>query len=369
MFSMLDGLTGTKTPRPPQPGVWAPMPTFFLPDTEELGEPRMCTVLLRYVLTWKTNIPTFRRHMVSMAEKKMGIVVGGSMGEAHHCTPAERILLVQEARQALDAADMTDVPILAGTGMGSTKATIELTREAVNAGADAALVIASGYYAGAIAGDRKALKKFWMDVCEKSPIPVMIYNYPGASGGINLDSDVIEEIGREAPNSCGVKLTCGDVGKLTRICATVAVPSFAQLHPRDTQTPFLVLGGFADFLVPSVFARGHGAIMGLGNISPRVLVRCWELAQEALRDPTALEAAQQLQDLAARGDRTIALAGISGTKELLNRLYGYGGAPRRPLLPLSATEGQELWDHENVRALLNVEMELEAEAQRVHEKQ
>jgi len=352
MSGILSSFASTKTARPLKPGVWAPMPTFFLPDTEEL------------------DIPTFRRHIVSMAEKKMGILVGGSMGEAHHCTPGERVQLVREARSALDEAGMTDVPIIAGTGMGSTKATIELTKEVADAGADAGIVIASGYYAGSIAGDRKALKKFWMDVCEKSPIPVMIYNYPGAAGCINLDSDLIEEIAKEAPNSCGVKLTCGDVGKLTRICATVAVPSFAQLYPRTTESaPFLVLGGFADFLVPSAFARGHGAIMGLGNISPRLLVRCWELAQEALTNPMALEAAQHLQDLAARGDRTIALAGISGTKELLHRMYGYGGAPRRPLLPLSTEEGEALWDHENVNALLKVEMELEAQAQKVGDKQ
>lgn len=58
---------------------------------------------------------------------------------------------------------------------------------------------------------------------------------PGASGGIDMDSDLIEEMAADIPNLCGVKLTCGNVGKLTRIAATVSVPSFAQDHPRKNK--------------------------------------------------------------------------------------------------------------------------------------
>lgn len=31
---------------------------------------------------------------------------------------------------------------------------------------------------------------------------------------------------------------------------------------------FLVLGGFADFILPAVYANGHGAITGLANFAP-----------------------------------------------------------------------------------------------------
>lgn len=112
---------------------------------------------------------------------------------------------------------------------------------------------------------------------------------PGATGGIDLDSELITELATECPNVVGVKLTyvaaatqcmpwatdaaaarrCGNVGKLTRICATVAEPSFAAQHPRqDPDGAFLVLGGFSDFLLPSVYVRAHGCITGLANVSP-----------------------------------------------------------------------------------------------------
>lgn len=59
------------------------------------------------------------------------------------------------------------------------------------------------------------------------------------------------------------------MGKLTRICATVSEASFKTNYPRKNENaPFLVLGGFIDFLIPSAFVNGHGAITGLGNVAP-----------------------------------------------------------------------------------------------------
>ena len=96
------------------------------------------------------------------------------MGEAHHLSHSERIELIRAARSALDGAGMHSVALTVGTGAGSTRETIQLTKAAAEAGADYAIVIPSGYFAGQF--DRKALKGFFHDVAEASPIPVMIYN-------------------------------------------------------------------------------------------------------------------------------------------------------------------------------------------------
>lgn len=98
------------------------------------------------------------------------------MGEAIHLSHSERVKLIHAGRKALDNAGLNYVPVIAGTGAGSTRETIELTNEAAAAGADYAIVIASGYFAGVLANNRAALKAFWVEVAEKSPIPVMIYN-------------------------------------------------------------------------------------------------------------------------------------------------------------------------------------------------
>lgn len=98
------------------------------------------------------------------------------MGEASHLTHSERVTVIQATRKALDAAGFADTPIIAGTGTGSTRETIELTKEAATAGADYAIVITSGYFAGVLAGNKDALKAFFTEVSAKSPIPVIIYN-------------------------------------------------------------------------------------------------------------------------------------------------------------------------------------------------
>jgi hypothetical protein len=76
---------------------------------------------------------------------------------------------------------------------------------------------------------------------------------------------------------------CGNVGKLTRIAAAVAEPTFREAHPRhntNTNAPFLVLGGYADFITSSAFVQGHGAITGLANITP---VSAWLVCSAVYR--------------------------------------------------------------------------------------
>lgn len=70
-----------------------------------------------------------------------------------------------------------------------------------------------------------------------------------------------------------------------------------------------------------------------------------------------------MQGIVARGDYTIAKASIAGTKFLLEKLYGRGGVPRRPLAPISSAAAQALWDHPHTQELVKLEEELRAKAQ------
>ncbi|EPQ58331.1 aldolase [Gloeophyllum trabeum ATCC 11539] len=339
-----NGINGVHQPvRPLKPGIYAPIPTFFLPDSEDL------------------DVPSFEQHVVRVAKAGVGPLLAGSMGEAHHLSHGERTTLIKAARKALDGAGLSDFPIIAGTGSGSLRETLQLCDEAAEAGADYAIVITSGYFAGAL--DKRALKAFYTEVAEKSPIPVMIYNFPGASGGIDIDSDLITELATECPNLCGVKLTCGNVGKLTRVCATVSDASFSSLHPRkNAAAPFLVLGGFIDFLVPAAYANGHGAITGLANVAPHACSRLYALAEQSKADASVLPEALRVQGIVARADYTIAKYSIAGTKYLIEKLYGYGGVPRKPLLGLLEEKKDEIWAHPHTQDLVKLERELSGKA-------
>lgn len=85
----------------------------------------------------------------------------------------ERTSLIVAARAALDELNLHAVPTVAGIGAASTRESIQLAREAAAAGADFAIAIPPGYYAGALIADSMAaLRTYFLDIAEASPIPV-----------------------------------------------------------------------------------------------------------------------------------------------------------------------------------------------------
>lgn len=82
------------------------------------------------------------------------------------------------------------------------------------------------------------------------------------------------------------------------------------------------------------------------------------LSEASRKDPSILPEAQRVQGIIARADYTIAKASIAGTKNLLERLHGYGGAPRKPLPAMNHIAAQDLWEHPHTRDLIQLEREL-----------
>lgn len=152
----------------------------------------LCFFFLFFLHLHLVDIPTFEAHVARVAAAGVGPLIAGSMGEASHLSHAERVRLIHAGRKALDTAGFPNVPIIVGTGSGSTRETVELSQEAADAGADYAIVITSGYFAGALAGNKEALKAFFREVSAKSPIPVMIYNCESASSSTSLHVDALD---------------------------------------------------------------------------------------------------------------------------------------------------------------------------------
>jgi L-threo-3-deoxy-hexylosonate aldolase len=160
---------------------------------------------------------------------------------------------------------------------------------------------------------------------------------------------------------------CGNVGKLTRIADAISAPDFEAKYPRkNPHAPFAVLGGFADFITPSTFAEGHGAISGLANVAPYTLVKLFQLSEASRKDLSVLPEAQHLQGIVARADYTIAKTSIAGTKHLLEKMYGYGGLPRKPLPPIPASAAQALWEHPHTQDIVRLERELSGKTKPTH---
>jgi L-threo-3-deoxy-hexylosonate aldolase len=93
------------------------------------------------------------------------------------------------------------------------------------------------------------------------------------------------------------------------------------------------------------------------------VVKLFELSEASIVDPSFLPEAQRLQGIVGRADATIAKTSISGTKYLLQKLYGYGGHPRRPLPPIDVAAGEALWEHSHTQALVSLEQEVSGKVQ------
>ncbi len=325
-------------------GIYTPLPTFFTAD-EDL------------------DLDALRAHVVFVAKAGTIPVVAGSAGEAPHLTAAERATLVRTARAALDAAGLSTVPLVAGVGAPSTRETIQLSKEAAAAGADFAMVIPPGYYAGQLLKNNSAaVRRFFCDVAAASPLPVILYNFPAVSSGIDLDSNLIVDVVRACGNVVGVKLTCANVGKITRITAVVDSPAFRAAHPRTTRPDqdFQVIDGYIDILLPSVACNAAGAISGLPNIAPRICVRLWELAS-ALSAPGCADyaEAQRLQRVVALADGLAASIGIAGLKMMVHKRFGYSKSPRLPLLPMEDADGDAVMANEYLKAVVEEEAQMQ----------
>ena len=305
-------------PRPLIPGVYVPTVAFYQPN-EDL------------------DLPTIEAHAVYLAQAGVtGIVTQGSNGEAVHLDRDERKAVTLHTRRALDAAGFTSVPVIVGCGSSSTRETIRFSQDAAEAGGDYSIILPPCYYKGVVPNE--ALLDHFRAVADASPIPVLIYNFPGASSGIDLTSDDIIALAQH-PNIVGVKLTCGNTGKLARITA--------QVKPE-----FRTFGGSSDFTLQTLIAGGSGVIAGIANLIPRSCVQVMELYQQG-----KVQEAQKAQAVVARADWLAIKGGLVGVKSALQTYRGYGNLPRRPCVPPSAEEAERI--KEFIREGIEMEKSLE----------
>ncbi|RWA04702.1 hypothetical protein EKO27_g10400 [Xylaria grammica] len=289
--------------RPLVPGVYVPTLCFFDPETEDIDTDAIAS------------------HTVRLAQAGVtGIATQGSNGEAVHLTHSERELVTATTRSALDRAGFPHVPVIVGCGAQSVRETVEFCCEAAEAGGDYALVLPPSYYATLFAPSSETILRYFTEVADASPIPIIIYNYPGAVNGLDLSSDLILSLAQH-PGIVGVKLTCGNTGKLNRIASA------------------------------SLIAGGHGILAGLANIAPRACIRTVELYKEG-----KMAEAQRLQEVVSQGDWTAIRGGVVGVKSGLQSWMGYGGFTRRPL-PRPTSEQSKAWK-EGYRELMALEKTL-----------
>src|SRR3984957_20269712 len=172
-------------------GILPPITTPFYPDGNV------------YFKKLESNVERYSRTPVA------GIVVLGSTGEAI-------MLSDQEQRDILKTASVAAAPhkvLIAGTGAESAIETLHLTDYAAELGYDVAMVRTPHYYKKQMRAAN--ILAFYRTVADRSPLPVIIYNFPQPTG-YDIPAELVIELA-EHPNLIGIKESSGDVEKVRKI--------------------------------------------------------------------------------------------------------------------------------------------------------
>jgi 4-hydroxy-2-oxoglutarate aldolase len=172
-------------------GIFPPITTPFYPDGEV------------YYKKIESNVERYSRTPVA------GIVVQGSTGEAVFLSDQER----RDVLKAALAAAAPNKVMVAGTGSESAHETLRLTEYAAELGYDAAMVRTPHYYKKQMLPVN--LLAFYRTVADRSALPIIIYNFPQATG-YDIPAEVVIELAGH-PNIVSIKESSGNLDKVKQM--------------------------------------------------------------------------------------------------------------------------------------------------------
>jgi 4-hydroxy-tetrahydrodipicolinate synthase len=168
------------------------------------------------------------------------LVPCGTTGESATMSESERLRVIE---MTVEAANKKDARVIAGTGSNNTAATIDFTRRAREAGADAALVVAPYYNKPTQEGMlahfseiAKSVKKF----------PVMLYNVPSRTAS-NISAETTLRLAEKHENIVATKEASGNFSQIMEILRNR--PKNFRVFSGDDATTLPLISVGADGLV------------------------------------------------------------------------------------------------------------------------
>lgn len=160
-----------------------------------------------------------------------GLVVAGTTGESPTLSHAEQIELIRAVCESVS------VPVIAGAGSNDTRAAIELTERATEAGAAGILSVTPYYNRPSQAG----LAAHFTAVAQATHLPVVLYDIPVRTGR-KIDTTTMLELAHSIPNIVGVKDAAGNPAETATLVAQ-APEGFEVYSGDDALTlPLLAIG-------------------------------------------------------------------------------------------------------------------------------
>lgn len=172
------------------------------------------------------------------------IVAMGTTGESATLNEKEHCQIIKDVVEVAD----NRIPIIAGTGANSTTEAIELTQCAMQAGADACLLVTPYYNKPTQEGLYLHFKK----IAESVAIPQILYNVPGRTAVDMLPETIARLAG--ISNIVGVKEATGDLQRGKQIIDECGDKLDVYSGDDDTAMELILLGARGDISVTANIA-------------------------------------------------------------------------------------------------------------------
>jgi 4-hydroxy-tetrahydrodipicolinate synthase len=235
-----------------------------------------------------------------------GVVTSGTTGESPSLSDAEKIELLRVVKNALP-----DKSVVAGTGSNDTHHSVELSKLAMKAGADALLAVVPYYNKP----PQEGMYQHFKAISEVGP--TIMYNIQGRTA-VNMTAATTLRCA-ELPGIIGVKEASGDLDQIGFVCAG---------KPAD----FKVWSGDDSWTLPVLAVGGYGVICVVSHIAGRSMAK---LIQAYLRADN--EVTQDIHHGLLPVIKTLMTTAANPVpiKSVLNAMGFAAGPFRLPLVPLT----------------------------------
>lgn len=175
------------------------------------------------------------------------IIICGTTGESSTLSEEEHMDCIKFAIERVKGR----VPVIAGTGSNSTYTTIEMSREAVEDGADGLLIVTPYYNKCTQAG----LAAHYKAVAKEAKAPIILYSVASRTG-VNIAPETVAELHKSTDNIVAIKEASGNISQVAKIMNL-------------TDGKIDLYSGNDDQIVPLLSLGGKGVISVLANIAPQ----------------------------------------------------------------------------------------------------
>jgi 4-hydroxy-tetrahydrodipicolinate synthase len=237
------------------------------------------------------------------------IVAVGTTGEASTLSMAEHTQVIKEIIRVANKR----IPIIAGTGANSTHEAIELTQEAKELGADAALLVTPYYNKPT----QEGLFQHYKTIAEAVELPIILYNVPGRTG-VDMQNETVIRLA-DIKNIVGIKDATGDVPRGQELIAGLAGKDMVVYSGDDATAYQLIQHG----------AKGNISVTA--NVAPKEMS---EICAVALAGDAA-KAEELNSKVAVLHDVLFCESNPIPVKWALHQMELIGTGIRLPLTPLA----------------------------------